>query len=62
VLFGIARMIGGRGAGQLTSRQLARRMAASRREQLRYSRRTAAGQLALSAGDGLGADRGGSGA
>lgn len=52
VLFGIARMIGGRGAGQLTSRQLARRMAASRRDVHRYTGRTVAGQLATSAGGG----------
>jgi phosphate transport system permease protein len=62
VLFGIARMIGGRGAGQLTSRQLARRMAGSRRDLARYTRRTAAGQPVASADDGLGADYGGPGA
>jgi phosphate transport system permease protein len=39
VLFGIARMIGGRGPGQLTSRQLRRRLAASRRDLNRYSER-----------------------
>ncbi len=58
VLFGIARMIGGRGAGQLTSRQLARRMAASHRDQVRYGR-TAAAQPATAGGAGLGADDGG---
>jgi phosphate transport system permease protein len=59
ILFGIARMIGGRGAGQLTSRQLARRMAASRRDHARYTRRVGAGQLATSARGGLADDYGG---
>jgi phosphate transport system permease protein len=59
VLFGVGRAIGGRGAGQLTSRQLARRMAASRRDQARYTRRAAAGQAATSVVGGLGADYGG---
>jgi len=44
VLFGTARLIGGRGAGQLTSRQLARRMAASHRDLARYTTRAAAAQ------------------
>jgi phosphate transport system permease protein len=44
VLFGIARMIGGRGAGQLTSRQLRRRMTDSRRDVTRYTERAVAGQ------------------
>ena len=45
VLFGAARLIGGRGAGQLTSRQLARRMAASHRDLARYTNRAAAAQV-----------------
>jgi phosphate transport system permease protein len=45
VLFGTARLIGGRGAGQLTSRQLARRMAASHRDLNRYTTRAAAAQV-----------------
>ncbi len=61
VLFGIARMIGGRGAGQLTSRQLARRLAASRRDLARYTARTAVGQPPP-AGGGLAADYRGSSA
>lgn len=36
LLFAIARAIGGRGPGQLTSRQLRRRMAASRRDSARF--------------------------
>jgi phosphate transport system permease protein len=62
VLFGIARMIGGRGAGQLTNRQLARRMAGSRRDLARYTGRTAAGQPVISADGELGADYGGASA
>jgi phosphate transport system permease protein len=58
VLFGIGRMIGGRGAGQLTSRQLSRRMAASRRALNRYPRRAAFGQPAPPAGDRLPPDYG----
>jgi len=42
VLFAIARVIGGRGAGQLTARQQRRRAAASRRDLARYGRRDAA--------------------
>jgi phosphate transport system permease protein len=42
VLFAIARLIGGRGAGQLTSRQLRRRMAASHRDLTRYTKRAMA--------------------
>jgi len=41
-LFAIARVIGGRGAGQLTARQQRRRAAASRRDLARYGRRDAA--------------------
>jgi phosphate transport system permease protein len=44
VLFVIARAIGGRGAGQLTNRQMRRRMAKSRRGLTRYTRRVAASQ------------------
>jgi phosphate transport system permease protein len=58
LLFAIARLIGGRGAGQLTSRQLARRMAASHRDVARYSRRGTTGLPAALAG-GPGADYGG---
>jgi phosphate transport system permease protein len=58
VLFTIARLIGGRGAGQLTSRQLARRMAASHRDLARYSQRGTPEQFAAQAG-GPGADYGG---
>jgi len=39
VLFVIGRIIGGRGAGQLTSRQLRRRTAASQRDRRRYDER-----------------------
>jgi len=54
VLFSAARLVGGRGAGQLTSRQLARRVAASHRDVARYSRRGMAGQpTALVGGPGL---------
>jgi phosphate transport system permease protein len=45
VLFFTARLIGGRGAGQLTSRQLARRMAASHRDLARYTARAAAAHI-----------------
>jgi phosphate transport system permease protein len=45
VLFTVARLIGGRGAGQLTSRQLARRMAASHRDLARYTTRAAGAQV-----------------
>ncbi len=62
VLFAIARMIGGRGAGQLTSRQLRRRMAASQREWSRYTARAMAGQSATSANGGPAADYGRPGA
>jgi phosphate transport system permease protein len=58
VLFGIARMIGGRGPGQLTSRQLRRLMRASRRN-TRFATRAAAGQPVTSASDGLATDYGG---
>jgi phosphate transport system permease protein len=57
VLFAIARKIGGRGAGQLTSRQLARRMAASHRDVARYSKRATARQASALAG-GSGAEYG----
>jgi phosphate transport system permease protein len=50
VLFAAARMVGGRGAGQLTSRQLARRVAASHRDLTRYSQRGMAGQASVLAG------------
>jgi phosphate transport system permease protein len=50
VLFAIARLIGGRGAGQLTEGQARRRMAASRRDLARFSRRAMAGQQAQFAG------------
>ena len=50
LLFVIMRAIGGRGAGQLTDRQRRRRMAASRRDAERFSKRRsvreAGGQLA----------------
>ncbi len=62
VLFAIARLIGGRGAGQLTSRQLRRRMAASQREWNRYTARATTGQPATSAGGGSAADYGGASA
>jgi len=42
VLFAIARVIGGRGAGQLTARQQRRRTARSRRDAVRYRNRSAA--------------------
>jgi phosphate transport system permease protein len=58
LLFGIARAIGGRGAGQLTSRQLARRMAASHRDLTRYANRAAPGQRTVLPG-GPGTDYGG---
>src|SRR5215469_4365477 len=58
LLFGIARAIGGRGAGQLTSRQLARRMAASHRDLTRYANRAVPGQPTALPG-GPGADYGG---
>ncbi|HSR86368.1 MAG TPA: ABC transporter permease subunit [Streptosporangiaceae bacterium] len=61
LLFGIARVIGGRGAGQLTSRQLARRMAASHRDLTRYTERAAARPPIALAG-GPGADYGGASA
>src|SRR5215469_4321876 len=44
VLFAIARMIGGRGPGQLTSRQMRRLMATSRRDLSRYMELATAGQ------------------
>ncbi len=44
VLFAITRVIGGRGAGQLSDRQVRRRMAASRRDLGRYNQRAMAGQ------------------
>jgi phosphate transport system permease protein len=46
VLFAMARLIGGRGAGQLSDGQLRRRMAASRRDLSRYNARAMAGQAA----------------
>ena len=57
-LFAIARKIGGRGAGQLTSRQLARRIAASHSDLTRYAQRGTAGQPAALTGR-PGADYGG---
>ncbi len=60
VLFVIARVIGGRGAGQLTPRQARRRMAASRRDLARYTRRAMARQQAEPSGA-LAADYGGAG-
>jgi phosphate transport system permease protein len=56
VLFGIGRMIGGRGAGQLTSRQLRRRMAASRRVLARNPVLAPAGQPSPAASNSLAAD------
>jgi phosphate transport system permease protein len=50
VLFGTARIVGGRGAGQLTSRQLRRRMAESRRDLARYSQLATAGQAVAPVG------------
>jgi phosphate transport system permease protein len=49
-LFTIARVIGGRGAGQLTARQARRRMAASRRDLARYTKRAMATQQAQPSG------------
>jgi phosphate transport system permease protein len=60
VLFFIARMIGGRGPGQLTPRQLRRRMAESHRDLSRYTERAMALQRAMSDGAAA-ADNGGSG-
>jgi phosphate transport system permease protein len=48
VLFAVARLIGGRGPGQLTGRQLRRRMAASRRDLSRYTEHAMAGPAAMS--------------
>jgi phosphate transport system permease protein len=45
VLFGAARMIGGRGPGQLTPGQLRRRMAESQRDLTRYQMRAAGSQV-----------------
>ncbi|HYK70186.1 MAG TPA: ABC transporter permease subunit [Streptosporangiaceae bacterium] len=45
VLFISARAVGGRGPGQLTSRQLRRLMATSRRDLTRYAERTVAGHM-----------------
>jgi hypothetical protein len=50
VLFGIARVIGGRGAGQLTNRQLRRRITTSRRDLTRYTQLAPAGQPAAPVG------------
>jgi phosphate transport system permease protein len=61
VLFAVARLIGGRGAGQLTNSQRRRRMAASRRDLARYNARAAAGQDAAQVGIALFTDYGGSG-
>jgi phosphate transport system permease protein len=55
VLFLIGRMIGGRGAGQLSNRQLRRLMKASRGGLRRETPRAAAGRLAPSAGGGFAA-------
>lgn len=62
MLFGIARMIGGRGPGQLTSRQLRRLMGASRRDLDRYAQQTVVGQPARPASGGPAAHYGGVGA
>jgi phosphate transport system permease protein len=62
VLFGTARLIGGRGAGQLTTGQLRRRMAASNRDLARYTARAAAGQSATSVDGSPAAGYGGAGA
>jgi phosphate transport system permease protein len=61
VLFGTARLIGGRGAGQLTRRQLSRRMAASHRDLTRYTEQAARQQSAVPASGGIAADYGGAG-
>ena len=62
VLFAIARMIGGRGAGQLTSRQLRRRTAASRRDQKRYAMQAmTSGPMTSASGGRPGTDYGGAG-
>jgi phosphate transport system permease protein len=60
VLFALARMIGGRGPGQLTSRQL-RRLTAPRRGATRQPQRVVVGQSAPSASSGPAADYGGAG-
>jgi phosphate transport system permease protein len=56
-LFAIARMLGGRGPGQLTARQQRRRAARSRRDLARFTRRARAAQAVtgavLAAGPGL---------
>jgi phosphate transport system permease protein len=50
VLFAIARVIGGRGAGQLTDGQMRRRMAASRRDLSRYAKQGTAEQATTQTG------------
>ena len=45
LLFAIARLIGGRGPGQLTNRQMRRLLAASRHDLTRYVERAAAGRV-----------------
>jgi phosphate transport system permease protein len=50
ILFAVARVIGGRGAGQLTDAQMRRRMAASSRDLNRYTKRAMAGQAARQIG------------
>jgi phosphate transport system permease protein len=60
ILFAIARVIGGRGAGQLSDGQMRRRMAASRRDLRRYTEHATAGQAATQTG-GLGTDYRGAG-
>jgi phosphate transport system permease protein len=47
VLFGMMRAVGGRGAGVLTNRQLRRRLAASRRDLVRFTQRAQAAPAAL---------------
>jgi phosphate transport system permease protein len=59
VLFAIARVIGGRGAGQLTKRQLRRRIAVSRRDLSRYAERARPGQNGTQGSGALAADYGG---
>ncbi|MFD3928909.1 phosphate ABC transporter permease PstA [Streptomyces sp. NPDC058614] len=54
VLFVVARVIGGRGPGQLTRRQEHRRVKASRRDARRFTTRTAADQPSLSSASSAG--------
>ena len=53
VLFAIARAIGGRGPGQLSARQQRRRVAASRRDYIRFERRAVAAGSSNPRGDEL---------